>query len=99
MASRPNVLLIETDEQTARTLGVYGHPMCQTPTLDRLAAEGAVFDNAYTASPVCVPSRVAMFSGCYAHTTGSHTNNDFSQDDYPNLIEPLRESGYATALI
>ena len=99
MADRLNVLLVETDEQTARTLEVYGHGQCRTPTLMRLAAEGTTFENAYTASPVCVPSRVAMYSGCYPHTTGCTTNDHLFRPELPNLLFPFRDAGYELALI
>ena len=98
MRNRPNILLIETDEQTFRTLSVYGHALCRTPTLDRLAGEGALFEHAYCAAPICVPSRVSMFSGQYPHVTGSLDNSVFFPEEAPNLIDPFREAGYLALL-
>jgi len=69
-----NVLIICSDEHRADALGVAGHPLVQTPNLDRLAARGVRFTNAYTPSPICVPARAAMATGRYAHQTGYWDN-------------------------
>jgi arylsulfatase A-like enzyme len=53
---RPNILLICTDQQRFDAVGCYGNPHIQTPNLDRLAADGVVFDNCYVQNPVCAPS-------------------------------------------
>lgn len=55
-----NVLWICTDQQRFDTLGCMGNPWVYTPNLDRLAAEGVLFENTYAQSPVCAPSR-----GCF----------------------------------
>jgi len=62
-APRPNVLWIMTDEQRTDSIGAYGGSWTKTPTLDRLAAAGARFENAVTPSPVCTPARVALMTG------------------------------------
>jgi len=54
----PNILLIMTDQHSRQVLGCYGDTLVRTPNLDRLAAEGMRFDNAYCPSPLCVPSRM-----------------------------------------
>ena len=56
-ARRPNILFLMADEFRHDCLGVAGHPLVRTPTLDRLAREGLRFTRAYVASPVCSPSR------------------------------------------
>ncbi len=63
MTSRPNVILITTDQQRRDTLGTYGADWMRTPNLDRLAEQGVRFDRAYCTSPVCTPSRVSIFTG------------------------------------
>ncbi|MBS6644461.1 MAG: sulfatase-like hydrolase/transferase, partial [Clostridiaceae bacterium] len=55
--TRPNVLLVVTDQQRYDTLGCYGNPYVDTPNLDRFAAEGVLFENGYCQAPVCTPSR------------------------------------------
>lgn len=57
---RPNVLFVFPDQLGAVWTGVYGHPFVRTPVLDRLASESAVFENAFTASPLCTPYRPAL---------------------------------------
>ncbi len=58
-----NLLIIMADELSVRTLGCYGHPMVQTPNIDRLAASGVRFTSAYTNSPICTAARASFASG------------------------------------
>ena len=67
MASGRNFLLIMADEFARRAMGCAGHPVARTPNLDRLAARGVRFTQAYTNSPICVPARAAMHTGRYVH--------------------------------
>ena len=67
MASERNFLLIMADEFARRAMGCAGHPVVQTPNLDRLAARGVRFAQAYTNSPICVPARAAMHTGRHVH--------------------------------
>ena len=96
--SRPNVILIMTDQQKRDSLSVYGNSVCQTPNLERLASEGTVFDYAFTPYPVCVPSRVMTFTGRYSHVTRSRANTILMQPDQDHLIGRLNDAGYTTAL-
>ena len=66
---RQNLLILMSDEHQARALGCAGHPFIKTPNLDRLAARGTRFTNAYTPSPICVPARASFATGRYAHET------------------------------
>jgi choline-sulfatase len=67
--SKLNVLFLFSDEHRRDALGCDGHPLVQTPNLDRLAQQGTRFLNAYTTSPICVPARASMASGEYVHKT------------------------------
>jgi choline-sulfatase len=69
-----NLLFIMSDEHQARALGCAGHPIVKTPNLDRLAARGTRFTNAYTTSPICVPSRASFATGQYVNRIGYWTN-------------------------
>jgi arylsulfatase A len=70
-AGRPiNIVLILADDLGARDLGCYGNRFVSTPHLDRLAAEGARFTNAYAACPVCSPTRASVLTGRYPVRTG-----------------------------
>jgi choline-sulfatase len=102
---RPNVVFLYTDDQARWALGAYGNREIRTPNLDRIAREGAIFRNAFTATPVCSPSRVGMLAGRYGTQVGI---TDFINDrDEPDLgLDPsallwpelLRADGYATGL-
>ena len=62
-----NLLFIMSDEHSRRVLGCYHHSMIKTPNLDRLAARGIRFSDAYCNSPICVPSRASFHTGRYPH--------------------------------
>src|SRR5687767_14708164 len=70
----PNVLVIMTDQQQATSLGLYGNPDVRTPHLARLAAGGLLYRRAFTAHPLCVPSRASFWTGRWPHSTGVRTN-------------------------
>ncbi|MBY4211710.1 sulfatase-like hydrolase/transferase [Rhodococcus fascians] len=66
-----NFLILMSDQHTPAVYGAYGNRLARTPNLDRLAGSGTTFDAAYCNSPICVPSRAAMATGRYVHTTGN----------------------------
>ena len=69
-----NVLFLFSDEHRKDAMGCAGHPLVQTPNLDALAAQGTMFSNAYTSSPICVPARASMAAGEYVHKTRCWSN-------------------------
>lgn len=68
--SRPNIVLITVDDLGIADCSLYGEGNIQTPNIDRLGEEGVVFENAYTTSPVCAPSRAALITGRYQQRYG-----------------------------
>lgn len=64
---KPNIILIMCDQMRHDCAGFAGHPAARTPALDRMAAEGVRFENAYCASPVCSPARASWITGLYPH--------------------------------
>jgi len=62
---KPNLLFLFSDQHAQKIAGCYGDEIVQTPNLDRLAASGVTFTNAYCPSPLCVPSRMSLLSGRY----------------------------------
>ncbi|CAG9171184.1 Choline-sulfatase [Cupriavidus laharis] len=74
MPQRRNVIVIMSDEHNPAYMGCSGHPFIQTPNLDRLAAGGVRYANAYTPSPICVPARAAFATGLRVHQTGHWDN-------------------------
>ncbi|MGJ8672697.1 sulfatase-like hydrolase/transferase [Rubritalea sp.] len=103
-ADKPNIVFLMTDDQRWDNFGCYGRPEFRTENIDRLADEGVIFDNAYYAVAICLPSRVTMMSGRYLsnHKVGfSHPYNyTFSKSDF-NKTYPamLKEAGYRTGFI
>ena len=96
---RPNLLFITTDQQRWDSLPCYGLDFMQTPNLDRLAAEGQVFDQCYVAAPVCVPCRASMLCGRWPSATGVLGNGAWLDGDMPTWPALLGEAGYHTAAI
>ncbi|MDF3129791.1 sulfatase-like hydrolase/transferase [Kiritimatiellaeota bacterium B1221] len=99
MESRPNILLLFTDQQRWDTLAAAGCPWMQTPNLDRLAARGTLFTQAFCNSPLCMPSRQSMLSGRYPASAGCTENGVEMREDMPHAATILGAAGYHTANI
>ncbi|MBN1557191.1 MAG: sulfatase-like hydrolase/transferase [Lentisphaerae bacterium] len=95
----PNILFLFSDQQRADTCGCYGQPLDITPNLDRLAAEGVRFENAFTCQPVCGPARACLQTGKYATEVGCHTNNRRLPPEERTLAHILGDTGYDTGYI
>lgn len=98
-ASRPNIVIILTDDHAVQTIGAYGSKYGATPNLDRLAKEGALFNRAFVANSICGPSRAVLLTGKYSHTNGMRDNHDTfdaSQNVFPAR---LKQAGFQTAWI
>lgn len=102
---QPNVLILMTDQQRADCFSCAGHPVIQTPHMDRLATEGLRFAQAYTPSPLCMPARASFLSGLYCHTHDQWINNaggdaqgnfDVNLPTYPR---EMQRAGYHTCQI
>jgi len=98
---RPNVVFILTDDQRWDCIGSAEQPFMgiKTPHLDRLAAEGARFRNAFVTTSLCSPSRASMLSGLYAHTHQVVNNFIDFPADLPSYHKQLKAAGYETAYI
>ena len=96
---RPNVMLLYTDQQRWDALAVSGNPHIITPNLDRLASRGALFENAFCNSPVCMPSRQSMLSGQYPSVVGTTCNGIEMREDALTVQRVLWAHGYRTAQI
>jgi arylsulfatase A-like enzyme len=101
---RPNIVFLFSDDHAAHALSAYrphleyGVRLPDTPNLDRLAAKGMLFVNAFVANSICAPSRAAFLTGQYGHINGVMTNREVF--DPANITFPrlLQDAGYATAL-
>ncbi|MEG2151317.1 MAG: sulfatase-like hydrolase/transferase [Bacteroidaceae bacterium] len=72
---RPNILIIQCDHLTQRVVGAYGNSYGLTPTIDKYAAEGVVFANAYVGCPLSQPSRASLWTGMMPHQTNVRSNS------------------------
>lgn len=99
MDSRPNIVMVMTDQHAARIMGCAGDEFAQTPALDRLASEGTRFDNCYCPSPLCVPSRMAFLTGLEPHQSGVLTNDDYLASDIPTIAHAMGAAGYDCHLV
>ncbi len=94
--SRPNILLLMTDQHRAECLGAAGNRVIQTPHLDSLAAGGVLFRHAYSSTPTCTPARAALLTG---QSPWSHGMLGYGKvaEHYPiEMPRLLREAGYYT---
>ncbi|WP_282123104.1 sulfatase-like hydrolase/transferase [Algibacter mikhailovii] len=101
---QPNIIFLMTDDQRWDNMGCYGRPEFYTPNLDKLAEESVVFENAYYAVAICMPSRVTMMTGRYNsnHRVGfvAPDNYTLSQADFANGYPAmLKNIGYRTGFI
>jgi arylsulfatase A-like enzyme len=95
LAKRPmNFIFFFPDEMRAESLGCYGHPVVQTPHLDKLASEGVLFEQCHVQNPVCSPSRCSLMTGWYPHVTGHRTLWHLLRPDEPSLFRYMKQAGY-----
>ncbi|MFQ6042156.1 MAG: sulfatase [Candidatus Poribacteria bacterium] len=95
---RPNILWFCTDQQRFDTLGCYGNEFVKTPNFDRLAREGVLFENAFSQSPVCTPSRASFLTGRYPRTTRCRQNGADIPEDEVLVTKILSDAGYVCGL-
>ncbi|WP_309128204.1 sulfatase-like hydrolase/transferase [Microbacterium sp.] len=94
--SRPNILLIVSDDHGHADRSALGTPGVHTPVLDRLAAEGATCTDAYVSAPICSPSRAAIITGRYQQRWGGLWFDSADIGTAPTIAERLRDAGYTT---
>ena len=99
---RPNIILFMTDDHAPAAIGAYGSVINRTPAVDRLAAEGTVFEETFCTNAICSPARATLLTGTYSHVNGMTSLEgpehrfDASQPSFPRL---LRDASYQTAII
>ncbi len=106
-ANLPNIVLIVSDNQSQTLLGTYGNSEILTPNIDRLAAEGIKYQQAFSVSGVCSPTRATLLTGLLPSQTGVHvalpTHVDVDHwsaiEEFRNLPQTLKDAGYRTALV
>lgn len=101
---RPNIIFIFSDDHALQAITAYGNSRYaeyfETPNIDRLAREGALFENSFCANSICGPSRASVLTGKHSVHNGYIDNNSSSFDgSQPTFPKYLSESGYETAMI
>jgi len=102
-----NVLILMADQHRTEIAGCYGHPVVQTPNIDRIAESGMRFDNAFCACPLCGPSRMSFLTGddLNTHRNVTHHNSRHRSGkeyyapvnpDTGSLVNRFRDAGYRT---
>jgi choline-sulfatase len=92
----PNILFLMADEHRFDVSGFGGDQVVRTPTLDRVARDGVVFDNAYTPAPICIPGRQSLMAGQLPRTTGCLEYGQDLPPGHPTFARTLAQHGYAT---
>ena len=96
--TRPNLLVIMTDQQRFDALSMAGNTILETPNMDRIGTEGVYFENCYTQCPVCGPARSSLMIGRTIENSRVRTNMDADEADLipmPCYDELLADQGYA----
>lgn len=97
--ARPNLLYIHSDQHAPYVAGCYGDPLVETPTLDRLASQGALFEHVYCASPICVPARMSMLTARHPYQNRVWTNDHILDSGIPTLAHAMGAAGYRPVLV
>ncbi|MCK5314345.1 MAG: sulfatase-like hydrolase/transferase [Anaerolineales bacterium] len=94
--SRPNFLIIITDQFNPNCLGYAGHSLVRTPCIDQLAASGMIYTRMYTTQPLCMPARATLFTGLTPRGHRVRMNGIPLDPSIPTFTEALRQAGYIT---
>jgi len=98
---QPNIVFVLIDDLRWDDLGSTGHPFVQTPNIDRIAKEGANFQNVFVTTPICSPSRGSILTGQYAQTHGIIDNTERGEQSHrlKTFPQELQKAGYKTAYV
>ncbi len=97
-SSKPNILVLLTEQHRGDSLSCEGHPVLLTPTMDRIAGRGVRFSRAYSSCPVCIPARRSLLTGQFPSTHGvlGYASKPWSGS---SIADELSKAGYQTAWI
>ena len=99
---RPNILFIFSDDHASEAVSAYGgrlKDVAPTPNIDRIAAEGILFQNCFATNALCGPSRAVIQTGKYSHINGFLENHHVFNGDQQTFPKLLQKAGYQTAVI
>ena len=95
----PNIVFIMSDDHAYQAISAYGHDLNDTPNIDRIANEGALFDKGFVTNSICAPSRAVMLTGKHSFINGKVDNiQDFNWNQ-DNFAKQLQTAGYQTAMV
>ncbi len=97
--NHPNIIFIMSDDHAFQAISAYGHGLNETPNIDRIAKEGAIFNRGFVTNSICAPSRAVMLTGKFSHLNGKIDNRGPFNWDQQNFAKLLQQNGYQTALI
>ncbi|WP_194420543.1 sulfatase family protein [Microbacterium abyssi] len=97
--TRPNVVLILTDDHAAHAIGAYGSVVNTTPRIDEIAEAGALVENCFATNSLCSPSRASILTGTYSHINGVTTLVTPIDASQPSFVSQLKDAGYRTAIV
>ncbi|HAQ18969.1 MAG TPA: sulfatase [Prolixibacteraceae bacterium] len=97
--TRPNIVFIMSDDHAYQAISAYGHGLNQTPNIDRIASQGAIFNKGYCTNSICAPSRAVMLTGKFSHLNGKIDNRGAFDWNQQNFAKILQQNGYQTAMI
>lgn len=99
--NRPNILVIFSDDHTEQAISAYGSKLMQTPNIDRIAKEGALFKNVFVTNSICAPSRAVLLTGKYSHINGLRDNSPRRAFDsnQQQIQRVLSQYNYQTAWV
>ncbi|UJH69292.1 sulfatase [Allomuricauda sp. SCSIO 65647] len=98
----PNIVFIMSDDHAFQAISAYGHELgklAPTPNLDRLAKNGAIFENNFCTNSICGPSRAVILTGKHSHINGFRMNGERFNGNQATLPKYLQKLGYETAII
>ena len=100
-AQQPNIVVIFSDDHTQQTISAYGSKLMQTPNIDRIAKDGALFKNVFVTNSICAPSRAVLLTGKYSHINGLKDNGPhrFFDPLQQQIQKILAQKNYQTAWI
>ncbi|MDB2463086.1 sulfatase [Algibacter sp.] len=96
---QPNIIFIMSDDHAYQAISAYGHGLNNTPNIDRIAKEGAIFNKGFVNNSICAPSRAAMLTGKHSFKNGKVDNLQPFNWDQDNFAKALQKNGYQTALV
>ena len=99
VVKQPNIVFIISDDHAFQAIGAYGGKLMPTPNIDRIAKEGAIFQNSFVTNSICGPSRATLLTGKYSHQNGYAVNEnkfDVNQFLFSRL---LQKNNYQTAWV